>query len=54
VDAGGVLIVLALLAALAAVRAARPGKPLWAYRALVVIVLVSVPVGLVLARLRTG
>jgi hypothetical protein len=53
-DAGGVLIVLALLAALAATRPARPGRLLWAYRALVVLVLVSVPVGLVLGQLRSG
>jgi hypothetical protein len=52
VDAGGVLVVAALLAALAAVRSARPSGALWTYRALVVLVLVSVPVGLVLGHLR--
>ena len=54
VNVGGVLIVLALLGALLAVRPNRRGWLLWTYRALVVVVLVSVPVGLVLARLRFG
>ena len=54
VDTGGVLIALALLGALLAVRPGRAGWLLWTYRALVVVVLVSVPVGLVLARLRVG
>lgn len=54
VDAGGVLTLMALLGALLAVRPERRGWLLWAYRALVVVVLVSVPVGLVLARLRSG
>ncbi len=54
VDAGGALIVLALLVALLVVRPSRPSWLLWAYRALVVVVLVSVPIGLVLARVRSG
>lgn len=54
VDAGGVLLVLVLLGALLAVRPGRRGWLLRAYRALVIVVLVSVPVGLVLARLRSG
>lgn len=54
VSVGGALIVLALLAALAAVRPARPSRMLWTYRALIVVVLVSVPVGVVLGQLRSG
>jgi hypothetical protein len=51
---GGALIVLALLAALAAVRPAGPSRMLWVYRTLLVIVLVSVPIGVVLGQVRSG
>jgi hypothetical protein len=51
VDLGGVLLVVALAMYLGATRAARGGWPLFVYRALVAFVLVSIPVGLVLARL---
>lgn len=53
VDIGGVLLVIALALLLAAARGPRrAGWPLALYRALIVIVLVSIPVGLVLAELR--
>lgn len=54
VDAGGVLIALTLLGALLAVRPERRGGLLWLYRASVAVVLVSVPVGSVLAHLGSG
>ena len=51
-DVGGALLVIALALLLAAVRGPRwTGWPLVLYRALVVLVLVSIPVGLVLAEL---
>lgn len=56
VDAGGALLVLALALLLWGVRAARPARSWlrWAFRALVVALLVSVPIGLALARIRPG
>jgi len=50
-DAGGVLLAAVLVLALAAVRGAvrQPSWPLHLYRALVALVLVSIPVGLVIA-----
>jgi hypothetical protein len=56
VDAGGLLLVIALAMMIATVRgkAAGPGWALWTYRLLLVIVLVSIPIGLVLAHLRAA
>ncbi|WAX56063.1 hypothetical protein M6B22_16170 [Jatrophihabitans cynanchi] len=51
-DVGGVLLVLALALLLTGTAGARPGWLLRGYRALIVIVLVSIPIGLVLARVR--
>jgi len=53
-DAGGLLLVIALACFIAAVRGSRSGPrwPLWVYRALIAILLVSIPVGLVIARLK--
>lgn len=52
-DIGGALLVIALVLLLAAVRGPRrTGWPLALYRALIAIVAVSIPVGLVLAELR--
>ncbi len=50
-DAGGALLVAALVLALAGIRGAvrRPSWPLHLYRALIALVLVSIPVGLVIA-----
>ena len=54
VDLGGALLVVALALLLAAVRdRRRSGWPLTLYRALIVLVLVSIPIGLTLAELRT-
>jgi hypothetical protein len=54
VDVGGALLVLALVLAVRGVRGVRPSEvarwPLHAFRALVVILLISIPIGLVLAR----
>jgi hypothetical protein len=52
VDLGGALLVVALALLAAAVRGApeRKLRVLWAFRLLVVVLLVSIPVGLVLAR----
>ena len=54
VDVGGLLLVIALVMLIATVRGktAGPQWALWTYRLLLVIVLVSIPVGLVLAHLR--
>ncbi|WP_022885645.1 hypothetical protein [Glaciibacter superstes] len=54
VDAGGILLVVALVALLRAVRsgAARPRWALLTYRCLLVVLIVSIPIGLVLAHLR--
>lgn len=54
VDAGGLGLLGTLALALHAVRRAHGGLVLWGYRALLTVVAVSVPVGLVLARLRVG
>lgn len=53
-DAGGVLLVAALVLALAEIRGAvrHPAWPLHLYRVLIALVLVSVPVGLVIAAVR--
>lgn len=50
-DVGGVLLIAALVLALAGVRGAarRPAWPLHLYRALITLVVVSIPVGLVIA-----
>ena len=54
-DLGGALLVVALALLLASTRGPRrAGWPLAGYRTLIVIVLVSIPVGLVLAELRSG
>lgn len=50
-DVGGALLVLTLALLVRAVRGARPSWPLRLYRLLVVVVLVSIPIGLVLARM---
>jgi hypothetical protein len=54
VDVGGVLLVIALVMMIATVRGktAGPRWALWTYRILLVVVLVSMPIGLVLAHLR--
>lgn len=56
VDVGGVLLVIALALMIRTVRGrtAGPRWALWTYRLLLVIVLVSIPIGLVLARLRAS
>jgi hypothetical protein len=56
VDVGGVLLVIALALMIRTVRGrtAGPRWALWTYRLLLVIVLVSIPVGLVLAHLRSA
>lgn len=51
VDAGGILLVAALVMYLAATRRARDGWVTLTYRGLIAIVLVSIPVGLILARM---
>lgn len=51
VDIGGVLLIAALAMYLGATRRARGGWLLAAYRVLIAFVLVSIPVGLILARL---
>lgn len=54
VDFGGVLLLVAVVMALVAARAVRPKLTLlgWAYRIVLVIVAVSIPIGLTLAHLR--
>lgn len=56
VDVGGVLMVLALVLVLLGVRGSSgsPHWAVWVFRALVAVLLVSVPIGLVLAQLRAG
>jgi hypothetical protein len=51
VDIGGVLLIAALTMYLGATRSARGGWPLLVYRVLIAFVLISIPVGLMLARL---
>lgn len=56
VDAGGLLLVVALVALIRAVRRGDSGSrlALWTYRILVVVLIVSIPVGLLLAHLRAA
>jgi hypothetical protein len=56
VDVGGVLLVVALALMIRTVRGrtAGPGWALWTYRLLLIIVLVSIPIGLVLAHIRAS
>ena len=54
VDVGGVLLVFSLALFALGVRGARRDWPLWAFRAIVVILLVSIPIGSVLARTHPG
>jgi hypothetical protein len=57
VDVGGALLVVALVVVVQQVRGERSGNrwwPLWSFRVLVLILLVSIPIGLVLARSRPG
>lgn len=54
VDAGGLLLVAALAVFLVALRGSKPSWAVWAFRGLVIILLVSIPIGLVLAHLRAG
>ena len=53
-DAGGVLLAAGLVIALAATRGARAGWPLHGYRLLLLVVLISIPIGLILARVTGG
>jgi hypothetical protein len=54
VDAGGLLLVIALALMIGTVRGrtAGPRWALWTYRLLLIIVLISIPIGLVLAHVR--
>lgn len=52
VDVGGVLLLPTLVLAIWVTRGAVSNAPLWAYRAVLVLLAVSMPVGLVLAHLR--
>lgn len=56
VDAGGLLLVITLAIELWRARTIGRGHPLllWAYRVVMVVLLVSIPIGLVLASLRGG
>ncbi|MGO4692484.1 hypothetical protein [Glaciibacter sp. 2TAF33] len=56
VDAGGLLLVIALALMIRTVRGrtAGPRWALWTYRLLLIIVLVSIPIGLVLAHVRAA
>jgi len=55
VDLGGLLLVVALAFMVATVRkAAGPTWAVWVYRILLVVILVSIPIGLVLAHVRAG
>lgn len=51
-DLGSALLVVTLLMSLRAVRHAHAGRAIWCYRALIVLLVVSIPTGLVLARVR--
>lgn len=51
-DAGGLLLVIALALLLGATRGARPGWVRPTYRLVVLIVLISIPIGLILAHLK--
>jgi hypothetical protein len=56
VDFGGLLLVVALALMVATVRGkgTGPAWAVWVYRILLVVILVSIPIGLVLAHLRAG
>ncbi|MCW4458773.1 hypothetical protein [Microbacterium sp. MPKO10] len=59
VDIGGVLLIVALIAFARAVRSGfrsgtRATLPLWTFRIVLVIIIVSIPIGLVLSHLRHG
>lgn len=56
VDAGGLLLVIALVLMVVTVRGrgSGPAWALWLYRALLVVILVSIPIGLTLAHVRAG
>ena len=56
VDAGGLLLVVALALMIRTVRGKGVGPKwaLWTYRILLVVILVSIPIGLTLAHLRAG
>lgn len=56
VDGGGVLLVVALALMVATVRGrtAGPTWAVWLYRILLVVIVVSIPIGLVIAHLRAG
>lgn len=54
VDAGGLLLVAALASFLIALRGSRSSAVVWVFRALVIALLVSIPIGLVLAHLRVS
>lgn len=56
VDLGGLLLVVGLALMVFTVRGngTGPAWALWVYRALLVVILVSIPIGLVLAHLRAG
>lgn len=56
VDAGGLLLVISLALMVLTTRGASAGPvwALWIYRVLLVVILVSIPVGLTLAHLRAG
>ena len=55
VDVGGLFLVVALAVLIITVRGrAEPLWALWAYRVLLIVILASIPIGLVLAHLRAG
>lgn len=54
VDLGGVALVVTLVPSLLAVRAAPRPRAAWLYRGLLVVLIVSIPIGLLLAHLRSG
>ena len=51
-DLGSVLLLVTLVMSLRAVRHAHTGRAIWWYRSLLVLLVVSMPTGLVLARVR--
>lgn len=54
VDAGGILLVVALIGFLLGSRGAGKSALRWPYRILIVLLLISVPIGLLLAQLQAG
>lgn len=54
VDAGGLLCVVGIALALLHSRLVRDGRLVWAYRIVLAVMLVSVPIGLVVSQLRHG